>query len=122
MTFQGGELRVGQKLWSILHGPVIYMGDSEEANYPIKVKDEEGVIWWYDIDGRWAKLHHLPTLYWSEVTFEIPAPVLEPTYQWLFRKKGNQCWSITVFKFAHFEDFLHPSFDECEYEYKKLED
>lgn len=126
MLFQGHELKVGQKLWSMIHGRVVVYTLCIDDDYPIIVKDEQNIFRHYALNGKYMKGDASPTLYWDKPVFDLPQPPTKKC-QWLFRKKGvHKNWNITQEKYETFADIiLIASSAEIkyeDYEFKRVED
>ena len=130
MLFQGHELKVGQRLWSMIYGWVIVTDIRfADGRYSIICMDRSKNYATFTSDGKYY--HEFfndpqPTLYWNKPVFDIPQPPIKK-YQWLVRKKGvHKNWNITREKYETFADIiLIASSAEIkyeDYEFKRVED
>ena len=68
------NVRIGDKVWCYLYGWGRVVGIGNDSDYPIEVEfiDKYKHIDIYTYEGKIAKMHDRPTLFWDEVKIEIP--------------------------------------------------
>lgn len=67
VTLHGEPIKVGDKVFSLTNGWDIITGISDFASYPIETNETV-----YTIEGKRYKDDLTPTIFWDEITVEIP--------------------------------------------------
>jgi hypothetical protein len=92
LGLDGKEVKVGDRLWSIIHGEVIVTHLTEDSDYPIYARPNTGHTTTFSRDGKFHLSHPNRILFWDEIVFDIPVPPKPKVkkYKLVLRNKFNR--------------------------------
>ena len=98
----GRELKVGDKVWSLLHGWIQYIGNNPRSTYLLKFR-HGNVSVNYPKDFAWSCAGSKRLLFWNEVTIDPPAPPKQKVkkWRWVCRYQATQQLTVTAQHYAN---------------------
>lgn len=121
MNYIEQGIKVGDRVWTIQLGEVTVVDVVNSYPYRILVGAMRER---YTANGKYWETDVSPSLFWSDPHIVSPTKPIIQKYQFAYRKKGDEYWGMTAFKYASVEDFLRlwwPDFSLETHEFKRLD-
>ena len=120
MNYIEQGIKVGDRVWTIQLGEVTVVDIVNSYPYRILVGAMRER---YTANGKYWETDVSPSLFWSDPHIVSPPKPTPYKYQLAYRRKGDEYWGMTAFKYASVEDFLRlwPDFSLETHEFRRLD-